>query len=516
MISHVMMYYAPGAGMARRRWLCLLATAAVFFVALTEPVQADGEPLPGLAVSLENKARVQQIDATNAILYKGNADIMLLPGLLADRKRQRVEVMVESTGLSSNNIVEFLLISETSQHAYEALLVAFARPSDIHKALEFIGMKAGAPYDPRQLRMWPKGERVLVSLVSCGQGSVSTPLRIERLILDTKTGQTLPENGFVFTGSVMVPLANNGQEYGADAWEPKAVISIYNEPYSVLDIPRITHKSEVYGEQVVNPEFALDRGALFSLFLEPEYKDGRTRVKDLVLDVAPTFVPGSPGSNAVQSSFGNKHLRPEAQELTFRLSGPEGKALNQGLRPDSLSLVLQELQEQGDDAFVAVRFHPGLRLDSMRNACQIIADLDKAGGMRVEPPGPGQLYYRAFLVNQQWRQRENRAGQPWELVLSKKNGGLAGKLIQIDAPQVGAMLDPQFKITEFPVADAAALSWQLAADTEERQRANQRARPAVVLIFAEPDLPYGELTEFSAPLIAANYVVYVFLEKPAK
>ena len=56
---------------------------------------AEDELVPGLAVTLKNKARVTQWDATNASLSKGSADLLALPGLLADRKRQCVEVLAE-------------------------------------------------------------------------------------------------------------------------------------------------------------------------------------------------------------------------------------------------------------------------------------------------------------------------------------------------------------------------------------------------------------------------------------
>jgi hypothetical protein len=469
----------------------LLGLAALLWAAGPGAGRAEDELVPGLAVTLKNKARVIQIDASNASRYKGSTDMLALPGLVADRKRQCVEVLAESTGLSSNSIVEFLLISETSQHGYEAIGVSFAKPSDIHKALEFIGMRAGAPYNPQQLRMWPKGERVLINLLPQTPGSNATPLRLERLVLDRKSGRPLPDAGFIFTGSLMVD-GEQGREYAADAWEPKAVVSIYNEPYAVFDIPRIAAKSAVYGDQVVNPECALGRGVLLSLRLEPEYKDGRKRVRDLVLEVA----PGTALSDLEEGG------------AVYALCDPEGKALAKGRRLADARQVLADLVKQGEDPFVAVRFQPEMRLDKVRNVCRLISDLDDGNLLRVEPPGPGQLLYRAFLANEQWRKREQRAGQPWELVLPPKG---PGKLIRVEEADDALMEAPVFKTTEFAVANAQDLARRLAEDAAARKQENKRPRLPVILVFAEPGAGYGELVEMLKPVLAENYVIYVFL-----
>ncbi len=478
-----------------RRILVLAAAAGLVLWAGPAGWAGPEDPVPGLAVPLENRERVRQIDAANAARHKGDAEVLVLPGLVADRKRQRVEVLAESTGLSSKSIVEFLVISETSQHGYEALSVSFAKPSDIHRALEFIGMKAGAPYNPQELRMWPKGERVLVSLAP--QGSTSTPARIERLVMDTTTGAALPEAGFVFTGSVRVPFEKGkGSEYGADAWEPKAVVSIYNEPYSVLDIPRLTRKSEVYGEQVVHPQHVMSNGVLLSLFLEPEYKDGRRRVRDLALEVAP-------GAAAAEG------------EPQFSLAGADGQALSGGQGPDGVRRELETLAAQGCDPFVSVRFHRALRLDAARAASRRIAELED-GGLRVEPPASGQIYYRAFLVNERWRQRENRTGQPWELALARAAGGVTGILTRVEEIEDSAILAPRFNTESQPVADAAALSRALAAEAAARERAGRRPHLPVALVFADPAMTCGPTADFLAPFLEANYVLYVFLDAAAK
>ncbi len=486
---------------------------------------ADG-PVPGAATALVNRERVQQAAATNSLRYKGVDDVLVRPGLVADRRRQRLEILAESTGLSENSIVEFLLISETSCHGYEALAVAFAKPSDIHQALEFIGLPAGAPCNPQKLRMWPKGERVILSLVS-PPGSTSTPVRIERLIMDKRADKPLPEVGFVFTGSVMVPHEGGGpgQEYGADMWEPKAIVSIYNEPHSVLSVPRIARQSDVYGSQVVNPEFALAKGTLLTLFLEPEYKSGRKRVSDLTLEVRPAADAarqtaadtgtGLAGSKAPPEGLPGREPPPSAA-MAFELRDLPGQVLAHERSLPAIRAALESLAAKGCDPCVSVRFGRELGLGAVQVICRELSKLDDGAAMRVEPPSPGELYYRAFLADERWLKRENRASQPWELRLAPKGDTLSGKLSQVESAGEGEDLVPKFKTTETEIPDSRALGRRLEADAGNRKREHQRPRLPVMLVFADPVLTYGQLVDFIQPVLSLNHVVYVYLQKESK
>ncbi len=208
--------------------------------------------------------------------HKGVKNVLVLPGLVANRKVKRVEIMAEATGMDVGAIVEFLLIDQSSNRGYEALLWSFARPSDIHKALVFIGMQPGIPYDPAKLRSWPKGERVLLSIAADGPEG---PLRLEKMVRDETKNETLPADGFVFTGSYTVPRRGDKtrREYAADVVGAKSIASIFSDPAAVLDVPRPVLQSAVYGKLVVSSEYDFAANELVTITLEPEYKDGRRR-----------------------------------------------------------------------------------------------------------------------------------------------------------------------------------------------------------------------------------------------
>ena len=56
--------------------------------------------------------------------------------------------------------------------------------------------------------------------------------------LDKQKEKPLQESGFVFTGSIQVsaPEEQTGLTYAADACEPKSIVSLYNEPTTVLNV----------------------------------------------------------------------------------------------------------------------------------------------------------------------------------------------------------------------------------------------------------------------------------------
>ena len=66
--------------------------------------------------------------------------------------------------MAGNGLAEFFIIGEQSGHGYEAVAVSFASAADIVDGLVFIGMERGRPVDFEKLCLWPKGERVKVSV----------------------------------------------------------------------------------------------------------------------------------------------------------------------------------------------------------------------------------------------------------------------------------------------------------------------------------------------------------------
>lgn len=103
------------------------------------------------------------------------------------------------------------------QKAHETVVTFDAKPSDIHKALESLGLKAGKPAKGEGAQ--PVGPEVKLSLDLPGAGGIPKRMAIEKALVDRKTGKALPALKWLFTGSIQKQLDPNKPEttYAADA-----------------------------------------------------------------------------------------------------------------------------------------------------------------------------------------------------------------------------------------------------------------------------------------------------------
>ncbi len=101
------------------------------------------------------------------------------------------------------------------QKAHETVVTIEAKPSDVHKGLVELGMKAGAP---ALGEVEGKGAEVKIFLEFPTAEGETKKVPIEKTLLDKKTNKPLPPVKWRFTGSAMVkPDPNKPEEvYGAD------------------------------------------------------------------------------------------------------------------------------------------------------------------------------------------------------------------------------------------------------------------------------------------------------------
>lgn len=440
---------------------------------------------PKPARSAEAKAQYE----TNLAASKDKPDLLVLPGLKADRKARTIEVLVETTGLRADEVAEFLLVGQESSHGYEALLWSYAKPGDVHSALKFIGLKPGTPRNPVVPSLSLGGDRVTL-MVRDDKGEA---VPIERLILDKQTNKTLPEEGFVFSGSLLVPPTgtNKASRFVADVDELRSVASIYNEPTAILDVPRRASQGEVYGNQVVNPEFALAGGLLRTVVMTPGPSDGKATARNLRLSIM-----GVKGTNGIVCRLTEK-------EKTLCDAAPITAVVER----------LAALRKEGETPYIDLSLGEALQLTDICETSILIAMMEALEMIAVGPPASGQLYYRAFVPDKAWQEPEGRPCQPWELHLSRRDGKVAGQMVWQESLWSADGATETFKRYEHPVADAQALRARLSADAQERLAAGKSALPAVLLVYAQPGLTYGELMAFIRPSLDTHGTVYVFLQE---
>jgi len=425
----------------------------------------------------------------NRLAHKGNPDRLVLPGLVADRKERTVDVLAECTGLNEGDLAEFLLVDQGSSHGYEALLWSFAKPSDVHRALEFIGLKPGSPHNPVLPRLWSDGDRVNLMV----QSKDGDAFPIERMILDNETETTLPEEGFVFAGSIMVPpqAGQSQPHYAADVYDPRSVASVYNEPAAVLDVPRAAGKGEVYGNQVVNPEYTAQGGELVTIVMTPADPDGQPPVRELVLSL-----------DSVTAS----------NKVACRLLEAEGRVLHTETTLSAMLERLVVLSKEGATVSVDLSFADTMPVLYVGKTCILMTLMETMGMVRIKPPADGALYYRAFVPDKQWARPEGRPTQPWELHLARKEAKLTGELVLHEAVWTDGSTTPTFTRKARAVAVPGDLRAAMDRDAKERQAAGRRPLPAVLLVFADPGLTYSEVVSFVTPTLSTHSTVYVFVE----
>jgi len=462
---------------------CLLLILIAFAAA-----QAADNPAP--TPRERNKARAAALDAANKAASSGNTNRMVRPGLLADRQQRTVRITAETIRLDLNKPAEFPLISENSGKDYEALAVSFAAPSDVHAALVFIGLTPGKGVDASATRFWPRGDRVRVTLeyeTGSGTGGAVTA-SVSRLVLDTRSGKPLPEEGFVFVGSAWVPPpeweAGTGLVYAANVFSPNCIVSVYNELTTVLDVPRRSPKHEVYSFLVPNPEARLPDAALATVTLQPWDPVGWQRNVDLTLRAMPP-------TNAAAGT-------PDAPAWVLECAGTPPSS---GSGFADLTNSLAQRAGAGRDLLLTVEPDNAMTVDMLHRLASLVETIEDQGLVRVEPPPAGHPFYKTFLPEERHRQRAGRPVQPWELYLGHAGGTITGELVYVEEVWHNDNTPSTYNEKRHAVKEPGAIPALLA---------QHKDAPAVVLIFAAPTLAYGDLRRFMTPFLAANMIVYVF------
>jgi len=340
-------------------------------------------------------AAKQAIESATKIVGAKN----VRPYLVCDPDSKSVYLFGEMTILQAREIVEFYAIGLKSGHDYESLTQVYASPKDIREALEYVGFKPGHPVQPRKLHFWPKGERLKVD-ISGTRGGWSS---LFDLVNNLEAVET-PTN-FVFTGSTFIPdRANTNQlVLGAEVNSPHAIIANYNEEYAIIDLPRQISKTTAYGKQELKADRERPTTQPILLRLRP-YSD------EPIEHAFRLYVTADPK---------------DAAGLAYRLTDDADKAV---LKEDGFRPIMQHLRalvESGKEPHLEPHFGPKVTISALGRFCAALEQLDSAQGVRIGAPPAGEAYYRSFNPSEQFRHRNARHTQPYELHLT------TGELVEI-------------------------------------------------------------------------------------
>ena len=158
--------------------------------------------------------------------------------------------------------------------AHETVVTIEVDPSEVHKGLEQIGLKAGKPAlgaAPKEGDPDPKAAGPEVSVfieVPDGAGGARR-LSLDKVLMDPKTKKAPPKMTFVFTGSVMTALDPNkpdDKKYGADV--TGSLICLFPVTNETVLQTGWTMKEEKFLKLDVRPDVLPKEGTPVKLVIE--------------------------------------------------------------------------------------------------------------------------------------------------------------------------------------------------------------------------------------------------------
>jgi hypothetical protein len=152
------------------------------------------------------------------------------------------------------------------QKAHETVVTIEAKPSTVHKALESLGLKPGAPVRVEGKK--PQGPAVNVFLLLPGPDGEPRRVPIEKTLIDPKNGKNMPKVEWRFTGSVMTKPDPNKDEsvYGADL--TGTLIAIFPVTDQTVFQTSLDLKDEKYLKLETDKKVLPKEGTLVKLVLE--------------------------------------------------------------------------------------------------------------------------------------------------------------------------------------------------------------------------------------------------------
>lgn len=452
---------------------------------------AIGLAVLAFAIALPREASAQATyDSAKAELQKRldaartaaatNPDLKVWDFVVADRNAKRVTIFACGTNIRTTDPVEFFVTPLASGKDYESLAVTFAKPSDVRAAMTFAGIQPGQPVDFEKNRYWPRGPRVVMNYLIAGK-----PVRAEAMLVDTNTQKPLATTGLVYTGSYTYTDEAGKTHVAADDSDGRPIAPTYNDPAALFDVPAQAPQSQVYGFRKPSAEWAVKPGQPVDITLSEA--SGDAAVTELEL-----FISAKADGGRV------RYL----EAVTWDGNRPIEAAVEQFDDLPQLIAKLAELADGKRDLFTKVKIGPEVMVRDARNLYGVLQAVEKDRGVKLLPPDDkDDLFHRSFFPQPEWRDRENRLGEPWELFLSRKDGTLSAKLERVTENPDRTAVERKVVESVTP-ADPAAIAKHVTDNASRWSRA--------IFVYPPADLTYGELLTWVRPVMATYPRIFVF------
>ena len=215
-------------------------------------------------------------------------------GIVVDKDKKTVRIPCRIAPRKLPNLPDIYPIeviatwsTPKGQKAHETIVNFDVMPSDVHKAIESLGLKAGKPGRGDDRCSGPELE-VFLDLPALN-GRPAGLVSIDKLLVDMRTGRTLPGITWHFTGSVV-----KDGKYAADT--TGTMIGLY----------------PVTDEVVVQSNFTMREESLIKLETNKKLLPGENAPVTLVIQVA-----SGPAPSAKAAGF-------DAEKQVLKLSGSVG------------------------------------------------------------------------------------------------------------------------------------------------------------------------------------------------
>ena len=164
---------------------------------------------PCAVVCLSDKAGTPQVEAVAAVAVDKQKRTVTVPCRVAPRKLPTLKEIYPLEVVATYP-------APRGQKAHETVVTFDVRPTDVHQALESLGLKPGKP--ARGGEGAASGPEVGIYLEFTGITGTRRVVPIEKVLVDGRTGKPMPPLKWYFTGSAMrqVDPDKPDKVYGAD------------------------------------------------------------------------------------------------------------------------------------------------------------------------------------------------------------------------------------------------------------------------------------------------------------
>ena len=364
-----------------------------------------------------------------------------------------VYLLAELTGIGEGYETEFILLGPLSDRAYEGLAMAWDAPSVVSRAVKALGVSQGVAAEPLRGLAMAQGERFTMSICRLKEAEKGF-LPLSEFLIDacSTPAQNLLGRGFPFVGAT-----------DFDDLMPASIIAAYTEKASTFGLPFYAAKGTVYGQ---------------------------FRAKTAEEEGAP----------AVVALKWEQLATPRVYHAKLHLTAAELK------QPEKMVETLKGFCDDPRDVFLQVTFDEALTVVEVAPLAKLFLALEAEGGFTLTVQD-GYLPIRAFVPQESWRIREERAFQPWEMEfeLAADGGTPKATLCQILEDWTVEGNDPALTRTCYPgVTPQTVLNVMKQVDVND-------GKIYVVFFYCPAQQTIGSLLPYARVLSEACPTQWVFV-----